>query len=101
VAGGVDDSSGALYVAYKDTRLDPGRGATDVYLSRSGDGGATWDPPIRLSGRSSDARGSSFQYGDYQGLAASAGRVYAAWSDYRVTEDADICVVRLLFDLPR
>jgi hypothetical protein len=95
----VDPSTGALYVAYKDTRLDPRRVATDVYLQRSADGGLSWEPAVRLSGASSDASAASFQYGDYQGLAVSTGRVYAAWSDYRVVADGEIFVGRAVFPL--
>jgi len=97
----VDPSTGDLYVAYKDSRLDPRRIATDVYLSRSTDGGSTWEPPLRLSSASSDASGSSFQYGDYQGLAVSDGQVYAAWSDYRAPDDGEIYVGRASFTPPR
>jgi photosystem II stability/assembly factor-like uncharacterized protein len=93
----VDPSTGTLYVAFKDSRLDRRRIATDVYLSRSTDSGATWEPPLRLSSASSDASGSSFQYGDYQGLAVSDGQVYAAWSDYRIPSDGEIYVGRARF----
>ena len=96
----VDPSTGALYLAYKDTRLDLRRVATDVFLSRSTDGGSTWEPPLRLSSASSDASGSSFQYGDYQGLAVSDGQVYAAWSDYRIPGDGEIYVGRVRFAPP-
>jgi outer membrane protein assembly factor BamB len=92
----VDASDGVLYVAYKDSRLDPQRVSVDVYLSRSTDGALSWEPPLRLSSASSDASAHSFQYGDYQGLAVAEGRVYAAWSDYR-TGDGEVFVGRLLF----
>jgi hypothetical protein len=88
----VDAASGTLYVAYKDTRLDPRRISTDVFLSRSTDGGTTWEPSLRLSSASSDASGSAFQYGDYQGLAVLDGQVFAAWSDYRDPKDGEIYV---------
>ncbi len=93
----VDSSTGALYVAYKDSRLDPRRIGTDVYLSRSTDGALTWEAPLRLSSASSDASGSSFQYGDYQGLAVTNGEVFAAWSDYRIPADPEIYVGRARF----
>ena len=77
-----DPRDGTLYVAYKDTRNDPNRYATDVYLSRSTDGGVSWEPSVRMSSASGRARG-AFQYGDYQGLAVRQRRALVAWSDYR------------------
>ncbi len=96
----VDPSTGALYVAYKESGIAEHRIETDVFLSRSTDGGLTWSPALRLSSASSDASGSSFQYGDYQGLAVAQGEVFAAWSDYRNPEDAEIYVGRVTFALP-
>jgi hypothetical protein len=98
-----DRDDGALYVVYEDTRRDPLRYATDVYVSRSGDGGLSWGDPIRVSSASSDALGSTFQRGDYQGLAVAQGHVYPAWSDYRALPDAaerngEVYVGRLVFD---
>jgi hypothetical protein len=91
----VDPTTGVLYVAYKESGAEDRRRKTDVFLTRSTDGGASWSPPLRLSSESSDASGSSFQYGDYQGLAVSQRRVYAAWSDYRNPENAEIYVGRV------
>ncbi len=95
----VDPGDGAVYVAYKDTRNDPSaRLGTDVYLSRSADGAASWEPSVRLSSVTSRS-GHSFQYGDYQGVAAAGGNVYAAWADYRdVPNASDIYVRRLYYD---
>ena len=78
----VDRSTGAVAVAYKDSRNDPTRAGADVYLRRSTDGGASWEPSLRLSSATSRAT-TNFQFGDYQSVAAEGGNVYAAWSDYR------------------
>ncbi|HET7292073.1 MAG TPA: hypothetical protein VFM88_06595 [Vicinamibacteria bacterium] len=94
----VDPSDGVLYIAYKDTRLDPSRATTEVFVSRSADGGLAWDAPIRASSAPSDARSSTFQFGDYQGLAVASGWVYPAWSDHRLPGDPEIYVGRLRFD---
>lgn len=96
-----DPWDGAVYVAYKDTRNDPAeRRGTDVYLSRSTDGGVSWEPSIRLSTATSRS-GHPFEFGDYQGLAAAGGNVYAAWTDYRdVPNAAEIYVRRLVFTPP-
>jgi hypothetical protein len=44
-----NESTGALYVAWTDSRLG-GRATQRILLSRSKDGGATWSRPLRLSG---------------------------------------------------
>ena len=78
----VDRSTGALAVAYKDSRNDATRAGADVYLRRSIDGGASWEPALRLSSVTSRSV-TPFQFGDYQSVAAEGGNVYAAWADYR------------------
>jgi hypothetical protein len=79
---GVDPSDGSVFVAYKDSRNFALREASDVYLSRSADGGRTWDPSVRVSSAAAEAE-NAFQFGDYQSLAAASGLVYVAWADYR------------------
>lgn len=101
-----DPDDGALYVAYQQSGQESLRYATDVYLSRSTNGGLGWDAPIRVSSASSDARGSDFQRGDYQELAVARGHVYPAWSDYRLdpggaAPNGEVYVGRLLFDNAR
>lgn len=91
----VDPSTGTLYVSYKESGVGEHRRETDVFLTHSRDGGETWAGFVRLSSESGDASRSTFQYGDYQGLAVSGGRVYAAWSDYRNPENAEIYVGRI------
>ncbi|HXV64803.1 MAG TPA: hypothetical protein VEK15_29160, partial [Vicinamibacteria bacterium] len=99
----VDPRDGTVYVAYKDSRIAPTRLGTDTYLNRSTDEGLSWESSVRLSSESSFARSSGFQYGDYQGLAAAEGRVYAAWSDYRpdssgTVTSSEIFVGRVSFE---
>jgi hypothetical protein len=91
-----DPADGAVYVAYKDSRNDPARLGTDVYLSRSTDGGASWEPSLRLSSVTSRA-GVAFQAGDYQSLAAASGNVYAAWADFRLSPLQGEIFVRRVF----
>ena len=92
----VDPSSGALAVAFKDSRNDPTGLRADVYLRLSHDGGETWEPALRLSSASSHGV-NNFQFGDYQSLAALDGNVFVAWSDYRRSPtDGEIYVRRYL-----
>jgi hypothetical protein len=78
-----DPANGTVAIAYKDTRAAPTREGTDVFLSRSNDCGLSFERAIRLSSASSFAETADFQYGDYQGVDAASGNVYAAWTDYR------------------
>jgi hypothetical protein len=91
----VDPVDGSLWIAFQDTRNDPERVKADTYLVRSTDGGESFSPSMRLSGASTNetsAGSTTFQWGDYNGLAAAAGRIYAVWTDRRpggTSENAD------------
>ena len=91
----VDPSDGVVYVAYKDSRNDPSRAGSDVYLSRSLDGGQSWAPSMRVSSATSVST-NLFQFGDYQSMAASAGLVYVAWADSRADSAESEVYVRVL-----
>ena len=90
----LDPTTGTVAVGFHDCRNDngvPGPGGTNMipnddaeyYGTFSTDGGATWAPNRRLSGGFSNAAaaGNGVDYGDYVGLAAFAGKLYAMWAD--------------------
>ena len=92
----VDPISGDLTASYYDTQNDRTgqRFMTDVYLSRSTDGGATWVPDVRVTTQSSnehDCNGlfpcPSINYGnqqgDYEGLVSFRGVSHPIWTDSR------------------
>ncbi len=92
----VDQATGDVTVSFYDTRNDTTgrRYMTDVYLARSGDGGATWHPNVKVSTASSNEHdcGGTFpcaginygnQYGDYEGLVSSGGVAHPIWTDSR------------------
>jgi hypothetical protein len=92
----VDPSNGDVVVTFKDSRNDSTRAGADVYLRRSTDGGASWEPALRLSSATSRST-NNFQFGDYQSVAVNQGNVYAAWADYRQSPtDGEIYVRRHL-----
>jgi hypothetical protein len=72
----IDPRSGFLYVVFYDRRESAGN-ATDVYLARSTDGGATFSN-MRIS-ESSFVPVHTIFFGDYTGIAARDGRVYPIW----------------------
>jgi hypothetical protein len=82
----VDDGDGTIHVSWRDTRNDVNRQKTDVYYTKSTDGGATWQPEIRVTTASSDettAGASADQYGDYEGLSVRNGCAPPLWTDRR------------------
>jgi len=92
----VDPATGEVTASYYDTQNDATgqRFMTDVYLSRSTDGGANWVADVRVTTRSSnehDCNGlfpcPSINYGnqqgDYEGLVSFRGVSHPIWTDSR------------------
>ena len=90
----LDPTTGTVAVGFHDCRNDngvPGPGGTNMipnddaeyYGTFSTDGGATWAPNRRLSGGFSNAAeaANGIDFGDYVGLSAFAGKLYAMWAD--------------------
>jgi len=88
-------------VSFYDTRNDTtgSRYMTDIYLSRSADGGATYGANARVSNASSnehDCNGTfpcsainyGNQQGDYSGLVAFGGIAHPIWTDSRINQQA-------------
>jgi hypothetical protein len=85
-ASAVDDSTGRLWACWYDTTGDPTRKGVRYSCAASGDGGATWTPPVRAATVFSNetVRGASpFEYGDYAGLAVAGGVAHPMWTDSR------------------
>ncbi len=94
----VDPITGEVNVSFYDTRNDATgfRYMTDVYFTRSGDGGATWlSPNLRVTDVSSNEHdcnglfpcpGIDYgnQYGDYEGLVSFGGSSHPIWTDSRL-----------------
>jgi len=90
----LDSTTGTVAVGFHDCRNDngvPGPGGTNTipnddaeyYGTFSTDGGATWAPNRRLSVGFSNAAAAAngIDFGDYVGLDARAGKLYAMWAD--------------------
>jgi len=92
-----------LTAAFYSSRDNPGSNTLlDMYLAQSFDGGATWQPNIRLTDVSSDAAlapltGAGYMLGDYLGIAESTNANVPAvpvWVDTR-TGNPDPFVARV------
>lgn len=82
----VDPADGSVNIVYYDSRNYPNNDSTEVYLSRSLDGGNTWED-IKVSDRAHLPRAiaglASGYQGDYIGIAAKNGVVWPFWNDNR------------------
>jgi len=82
----VDQSTGSLYVMYYDSRNFSANDSAQVYLSRSLDGGDTFED-VLISDHAflpnSIAGLASGYMGDYNSLTANNGMVYVFWNDNR------------------
>src|SRR5262249_37981264 len=82
-------SNGVIGAKWWDRRNDPGHdGLTDVYMTLSTDGGATFGKNFRVSDQNwlfgqVDRWVATTYHGDYDGLAASGNNFLLSWSDER------------------
>ncbi len=79
-------ADGRIAVKWWDRRNDPlNDSLTDVYMTVSTDGGATWGKNIRVTDHNWVFGPSELgsYHGDYDGLAADAGNFHLSWSDER------------------
>ena len=94
----VDDFDGTIHLSWRDTRNDPNRQKTDVYYTKSTDGGSTFIPEVKVTSAMSDettAGASADQYGDYEGLAVRNGNAYPFWTDRRSSNPEEIYTVKV------
>jgi hypothetical protein len=108
----IDPTNGVVNISFYDTRNDTtgSRYMTDTYLARSGDGGATFGPNIRVSTASSNehdcdgvfpCRSINYgnQQGDYEGIVAYGGVAHPIWTDSRRNQEpAPGCTTRGLME---
>jgi len=83
----VDPADGSVNIVYYDSRNYPSNDSTEVYLSRSLDGGVTWED-IKVSDRAHLPRAiaglASGYQGDYIGITVKNGVVWPFWNDNRL-----------------
>jgi hypothetical protein len=85
-ASAVDESTGRLWACWYDTTGDRTRRRTRYSCASSADDGATWSPPQQAAAVFSNEtvrRATTFEYGDYAGLAVAAGVAHPMWTDTR------------------
>jgi hypothetical protein len=83
------EENGNLNVGFYDCRNDPNNTRVDFYVSRSSDGGATFQPNVKVSDVDFDpsSYGTGGRIVDRAGVAASDREVHAIWTDGRNGDD--------------
>jgi hypothetical protein len=83
------DENGNVNVGFYDCRDDAGNRRVNLYVSRSSDGGATFQPNVKLSDVDFDptSYGTGGRIVDRIGIAASDRTVHALWTDGRNGND--------------
>jgi hypothetical protein len=93
------DANGNVNVGFYDRRDNPPDIVCRYYVSRSSDGGVTFQPNVKASDNffnpNLNAQGGFI--GDYTGLAASDRSVHGVWTDER-NGDNDVYTARVQFD---
>jgi hypothetical protein len=82
----IDQTSGNIAVSFYDCRNSPGNNTTELWATVSTDGGGTFLPNVKVSSGVSSAlvtaiASTTFDYGDYSGLAFHGGTFYPCWAD--------------------
>jgi hypothetical protein len=91
----VDPVTGAIDLSWNDARNDPADTKTDVFFTRSTDGGLTFAPNVKVTTAMSDESAANpfadagNQYGDYEGIAAFGGAAHPIWTDGRLDATID------------
>ncbi|HEX9058171.1 MAG TPA: sialidase family protein [Ktedonobacterales bacterium] len=88
----VDSATGAVNLSWNDTRNDPTHLSTDIFYTRSIDGGQTFTSNVQVTSAPTNESccGADLgnQYGDYEGIAALNGVVHPVWTDRRASVTA-------------
>jgi hypothetical protein len=95
----IDETNGTLGAIYYDTAADPNRLKVDVYYQMSSDGGATWQPAVKVTTAMTDetATGadSGNQFGDYNSVSGYANAFFPSWTDRRNNAKEEIWTAKI------
>src|SRR3954463_2995384 len=95
----VDETNGNLGAIYYDTVADAGRLKVDVYYQMSSDGGATWQPAVKVTTAMTDetvtGADSGNQFGDYNSLSGFGNAFFPSWTDRRNNAKEEIWTAKI------
>jgi hypothetical protein len=95
----VDETNGNIGAIYYDTVADPNRKKVDVYYQLSTDGGATWQPAVKVTTATTDetiaGADSGNQFGDYNSLSGYGNKFFPSWTDRRNNASEEIWTAKI------
>ena len=95
----VDETNGTIGAIYYDTVADAARKKVDVYYQMSSDGGATWQPAVKVTTAMTDetvtGADSGNQFGDYNSLSGYANAFFPSWTDRRNNAKEEIWTAKV------
>jgi hypothetical protein len=95
----VDETNGTIGAIYYDTVADPNRKKVDVYYQMSSDGGATWQPAVKVTTAMTDetvsGADSGNQFGDYNSLSGYANAFFPSWTDRRNNASEEVWTAKV------
>ena len=95
----IDETNGNLGAIYYDTVADPNRKKVDIYYQLSTDGGATWQPAVKVTTAMTDetitGADSGNQFGDYNSLSGYGNSFFPSWTDRRNNAKEEIWTAKI------
>lgn len=95
----VDETNGNIGAIYYDTVADAGRKKVDIWYQMSSDGGATWQPAVKVTTAMTDetiaGADSGNQFGDYNSLSGYANTFFPSWTDRRNNAKEEIWTAKI------
>jgi hypothetical protein len=95
----VDETNGTIGAIYYDTVADPNRKKVDIYYQMSSDGGATWQPAVKVTTAMTDetiaGADSGNQFGDYNSLSGYGNAFFPSWTDRRNNSKEEIWTAKI------
>ena len=95
----VDETNGNIGAIYYDTVADAGRKKVDIYYQLSTNGGASWEPAVKVTTAMTDetiaGADSGNQFGDYNSLSGYGNAFFPSWTDRRNNAKEEIWTAKI------
>jgi Bacterial pre-peptidase C-terminal domain len=95
----VDETNGNIGAIYYDTVDDAGRKKVNIYYQLSTNGGASWEPAVKVTTAMTDetiaGADSGNQFGDYNSLSGYGNSFFPSWTDRRNNAKEEIWTAKI------